>query len=92
MMESYDTFMELMNLMIGILILAAAVLGLPGGYLVLYILLTALAGEYELSITMGIVTYMVSVLLTFGVSFLVGVMVSGKSKKIDMVEALKDAQ
>lgn len=140
MMESYDTFMELLNLMIGILILAAVVLGvvvlynlgimsyverrrelatlkvlgfrdkaigrllisqnmwltaigvllgLPGGYLVLYILLTALAGEYELSITMGIVTYVVSVLLTFGVSFLVGVMVSGKSKKIDMVEALK---
>lgn len=140
MMESYDTFMELLNLMIGILIFAAVVLGvvvlynlgimsyverrrelatlkvlgfrdkaigrllisqnmwltaigvllgLPGGYLVLYILLTALAGEYELSITMGIVTYVVSVLLTFGVSFLVGVMVSGKSKKIDMVEALK---
>lgn len=143
MMESYDTFLELLNLMIGILILAAVVLGvvvlynlgimsyverrrelatlkvlgfrdkaigrllisqnmwltaigvllgLPGGYLVLSILLTALAGEYELSITMGIVTYAVSVLLTFGVSFLVGVMVSGKSKKIDMVEALKDAK
>lgn len=140
MMESYDTFLELLNLMIGILILAAVVLGvvvlynlgimsyverrrelatlkvlgfrdkaigrllisqnmwltaigvllgLPGGYLVLSILLTALVSEYELSITMGIVTYVVSVLLTFGVSFLVGVMVSGKSGKIDMVEALK---
>lgn len=140
MMESYDTFLKLLNLMIGILILAAVVLGvvvlynlgimsyverrrelatlkvlgfrdkaigrllisqnmwltaigvllgLPGGYLVLSILLTALVSEYELSITMGIVTYVVSVLLTFGVSFLVGVMVSGKSKKIDMVEALK---
>lgn len=140
MMESYDTFLKLLNLMIGILILAAVVLGvvvlynlgimsyverrrelatlkvlgfrdkaigrllisqnmwltaigvllgLPGGYLVLSILLTALVSEYELSIAMGIVTYVVSVLLTFGVSFLVGVMVSGKSKKIDMVEALK---
>lgn len=34
-------------------------------------------------------TYIVSILLTFAVSMLVGLMVAAKNKKIDMVEALK---
>lgn len=142
-MESYDTFMELMDLMIVILIVAAVILGivvlynlgimsyierrrelatlkvlgfrdkaigtllisqnmwltvigiligLPGGAGVLYILITALASEYELSITLGILTYTVSILLTLSVSLFVGMMVAGKNKKIDMVEALKGAE
>ncbi len=36
--------------------------------------------------------YCVSVLLTFGVSLLVGMMVARKNRKIDMVEALKIAE
>lgn len=67
-------------------------LGLPGGVGVLYILITALVSEYELSLTLGVLTYSVSVLLTFGVSLLVGFMVARKNKKIDMVEALKGAE
>ena len=142
-MDSYDTFMEIMNLMIAILVIAAIVLGivvlynlgvmsyverhrelatlkvlgfrdkaigkllvsqniwltilgvligLPGGLGVLYVLVTALVSEYELSIMIGWMTYVVSIALTFGVSLLVGLMVARKNKKIDMVEALKGAE
>ena len=142
-MDSYDTFMEIMNLMIVILVIAAIVLGivvlynlgvmsyverhrelatlkvlgfrdkaigkllvsqniwltfigvligLVGGYGVLYVLVKALVSEYELSITIGFMTYIVSIALTFGVSLLVGLMVARRNKKIDMVEALKGAE
>lgn len=142
-METYDTFMEIMNLMVLIFVLAAIVLGtvvlynlgvmsyverrrelatlkilgfrdkhigrllisqniwltvigvligLPAGVGVLYILIISLAGEYELSLVLGVMTYSVSILLTFGVSLVVGWMVAGKNKKIDMVEALKGAE
>lgn len=59
---------------------------------VLQALIVALASEYELSITLGWMTYVVSIAITFGVSLLVGAMVSKKNKKIDMVEALKGAE
>ena len=52
-------------------------------------LLDALAGEYELILVIGPVTYLVSILLTFGVSLIVGLMVARKNKHIDMVAALK---
>ena len=61
----------------------------PTGVLVLRWLITALAGEYEMKLMLGALTYSVSVLLTFGVSLMVGLMVAKKNKKIDMVEALK---
>lgn len=48
--------------------------------------------EDELSLTLGMLTYSVSILLTFGVSLVVGWMVARKNKKIDMVEALKGAE
>lgn len=142
-MDSYDTFMDLMNMMIAVLVVAAivlgivvlynlgvmsyveryrelatlkvlgfrdkqigkllitqniwltfigAALGLPGGVGVLYILIKALVSEYELSLALGPTTYIVSIALTFGVSLLVGFMVSRRNKKIDMVEALKGAE
>ena len=37
-------------------------------------------------------TYVVSALLTFGVSLIVSLMVARKNRKIDMVEALKSAE
>lgn len=143
LMDSYDTFMEIMNTMIVVLVVAAIVLGvvvlynlgvmsyveryrelatlkvlgfrdktigrllisqniwltvigvligLPGGVGILKVLVVSLASEYELSITLGVLTYSVSILLTFGVSLLVGFMVARKNKKIDMVEALKGAE
>ena len=143
LMESYDSFMEIMNLMIILLVVAAVILGtvvlynlgimsyvernrelatlkvlgfrdrhigkllisqniwltvigvvigLAAGEGVLYMLITSLASEYELNLTIGILTFVVSILLTFGVSLVVGLMVSRKNKKIDMVEALKGAE
>ena len=139
-MDSFNTFMDLMNTMIWLLVLAAVILGivvlynlgvmsyteryrematlkvvgfkdnkiarllisqnlwltvlgivigLPAGVGVLQYLLTALASEYELKLVLGWPTYLVSVLLTFGVSFVVGLMVARKNRHIDMVAALK---
>ena len=68
------------------------ILGLPCGLGTLYWMLTALAGEYEMKLMLGPLTYSVSILVTFGVSLLVGWMVARKNKKIDMVEALKSAE
>ena len=52
-------------------------------------LLAALAGEYEMKLMLGALTYSVSILLTFGVSLLVGWMVARKNKRTDITEALK---
>ena len=139
-MDSFDTFMDLMNTMVWLLVLAAVILGivvlynlgvmsyteryremaalkvigfkdskiasllisqnlwltilgiligLPAGVGVLQYLLTALASEYEMKLVLGPATYLVSILLTFGVSFIVGLMVAQKNRHIDMVAALK---
>ncbi len=142
-MDTYDSFMEIMNVMVLIFVVAAivlgtvvlynlgvmsyversrelatlkvlgfrdrhigkllisqniwltvlgAVIGLPAGIGVLQVLLITLADEYELKLCLGVLTYSVSLLVTFGVSLAVSWMVAGKNKKIDMVEALKGAE
>ena len=68
---------------------AEMVFGLPAGVGVLQYLLTALASEYEMKLTLGPATYLLSILLTFGVSLAVGLMVARKNRHIDMVAALK---
>ncbi len=139
-MDSFDTFMDLMNKMIWLLVLAAVILGIvvlynlgvmsyteryrematlkvvgfkdskigrllisqnlwltvigiligvPMGVGVLQYLLTALASEYELKLVLGPATWFISILLTFGVSLVVGLMVARKNRHIDMVAALK---
>ncbi len=139
-MDSFDTFMDLMNKMIWLLVIAAVILGIvvlynlgvmsyteryrematlkvvgfkdskigrllisqnlwltvlgiligvPAGIGVLQYLLAALASEYELKLVLGLPTWLVSVLLTFGVSLAVGLMVARKNRHIDMVAALK---
>lgn len=141
--DSFDSFLELMNLMIVILILAAILLGIvvlynlgvmsyteryrematlkvvgfqdkkigalltgqnlwislfgvavgiPLGAAVLQYLISALASEYEMKTVIDLSTYLVSVLLTVGMSLLVSLMVARKNRKIDMVEALKGAE
>ena len=141
--DSYDTFMDLMNMMVAVLVVAAAILGavvlynlgvmsyiersrelatlkvlgyrdrriarllisqnvwmtvigvalgLPAGIDTLNVLVAALASEYELKVVLGVLTYSVSMTLTFGVSLLVGWAVARKNRKIDMVEALKFAE
>ena len=139
-LDSFDTFMDLMNTMIILLVIAAVVLGivvlynlgimsyteryrematlkvvgfkdsriaglligqnlwltvigiligLPAGIGVLSYLLTALASEYEMKLALGPGTYLLSILLTFMVSLIVGLMVASKNRHIDMVAALK---
>ena len=142
-MDSFDVFMDLMNKMIWLLVIAAVILGIvvlynlgvmsyteryrematlkvvgfkdskigrllisqnlwltvlgiligiPAGIGILQYLLTALASEYELKLVLGLPTWLVSVLLTFGVSLIVGLMVARKNRHIDMVAALKTAE
>ncbi len=142
-MDSFDVFMDLMNKMIWLLVIAAVILGIvvlynlgvmsyteryrematlkvvgfkdskigrllisqnlwltvlgiligvPVGVGVLQYLLTALASEYELKLVLGLPTWLVSILLTFGVSLAVGLMVAQKNRHIDMVAALKTAE
>ncbi|MBR1584144.1 MAG: ABC transporter permease [Clostridia bacterium] len=142
-MDSFDSFLELMNVMIFLLVVAAVVLGIvvlynlgvmsyteryrematlkvvgfkdrkigsllisqnlwltvvgiligvPAGVGVLKYLLDALASEYEMNMVIGPATYLISILLTFGVSLIVGLMVARKNKRIDMVSALKTAE
>lgn len=67
-------------------------LGLPAGFGVLYWIIKALAGEYELKVLVHFSSYLIAILLTFGVSILVGLLISKKNKHIDMVEALKDKE
>ena len=74
------------------LTVAGVLLGLPGGFGALYWLIQMLATEYELKVSVGVLTYAVSILLTFGTSLAVGWMVAKKNRKIDMVEALKGAE
>ena len=139
-MNSFDTFMDLMNKMIILLVIAAVILGIVvlynlgvmsyteryrematlkvvgfkdsrigrllisqnlwltvlgiiiglfAGWGVLNYLLNALASEYELKLVIGPVTYGVSILMTFGVSLAVGLMIARKNRTIDMVAALK---
>jgi len=142
-MDSFDVFMDLMNKMIWLLVIAAVILGIvvlynlgvmsyteryrematlkvvgfkdskigrllisqnlwltvlgiligvPVGVGVLQYLLTALASEYELKLVLGLPTWLVSILLTFGVSLVVGLMVARKNRHIDMVAALKTSE
>ena len=72
--------------------LTGVVIGIPLGILTLDYLLKTLAGEYEMSLTVSAVAYIISVMLTFGMSLPVRLMVARKNKKIDMVEALKGAE
>jgi hypothetical protein len=53
-------------------------IGLPAGVGVLQYLLTALASEHEMKLTLGPLTYLVSISLTFGVSLIVGWMIARK--------------
>lgn len=68
------------------------IIGLPLGVGTLQLLITMLASEYELKLTLGALTYLVSILLTFGVSLIVGVLIAKKNQKINMVEALKGVE
>ena len=71
---------------------AGILTGLPLGLITLDYLLKKLAPEYEMRMSVSPATFFISIILTLGVSLLVSLMVAGKNKKIDMVEALKGAE
>ncbi len=68
---------------------AGIIVGIPLGLWVLDYLIGALASEYEMVSCVTITTYIISIVLTVGVSLFVSLIISKKNKKIDMVEALK---
>lgn len=65
------------------------VVGLPLGIFTLDYLIKALAPEYEMSLMLGPLTFISGIVITLGVSLLVGFMIARKNKKINMVESLK---
>lgn len=68
------------------------IIGFPAGIGVLQALLITLGNEYELKMHLGVTAYLVSLLVTVGVSLAVSLIVARKNKKIDMVGALKGAE
>ena len=72
--------------------LLGILIGIPAGRAALQYLLKKLAGEYEMNMAIYPASYLISIVLTFGVSLLVSIMVSRKNKKIDMVESLKGTE
>ena len=139
-MKSMDSFMEIMNLFVVILIISAVILGIivlynlgimsfteryrematlkvigfndrkignllisqniwlsllgiligtPTAYGTLALLIKMLAGEYEMSCYISLPSLLISTVLTLSVSFVVGLIIARKSRKIDMVSALK---
>ena len=65
------------------------IIGIPLGVLTLSTLIKTLASEYEMSVSVGFFSYVITAVLTVGMSLLVGALIANKNKKIDMVEALK---
>ena len=65
------------------------VVGLPLGIFTLDYLIKALASEYEMNIMLGPLTFISGIVITLGVSLVVGFMIARKNKKINMVESLK---
>ncbi len=65
------------------------IIGIPLGALTLSYMLKTLASEYEMKMAIGFGSYVITAILTVGMSLLVSLMVARKNKKIDMVEALK---
>lgn len=72
-----------------LLTVAGIIIGIPAAMGVLKFLIVKLAKEYELRISVSMLSFVISIALVFGVSLIVGLMIARKNKRIDMVEALK---
>lgn len=68
------------------------IIGLPLGAYLLDILLRALAGEYEMNMAFGYLSYIVGIAVPFLVSLVTIYLISKKTKKLDMVSALKERE
>ncbi len=71
---------------------AGTLLGIPAGTWALNYLMNLLAGEYEMETMVGAVSILPATALNLGVAVIVGWMISGKNRSINMVEALKGAE
>ena len=74
------------NLLISII---GIIIGIPLGILTLSSMLKSLASEYEMKMSIGIPSYLFTIILTLSMSLFVSGMIARKNRKIDMVEALK---
>lgn len=72
--------------------LAGTLLGIPAGIWALTFLMNMLAGEYEMETMVGPVSILPAAALNLGVAVIVGWMISGKNRRINMVEALKGTE
>lgn len=68
------------------------IIGLPLGAYLLDILLRALTGEYEMNMAFGYLSYIVGIVVPFLVSLVTIYLISKKTKKLDMVSALKERE
>ena len=69
--------------------LAGTLLGIPAGIWALTYLMDLLAAEYEMETTVGPVSILLATALNLGTAVAVGLMIAGKNRRINMVEALK---
>lgn len=69
--------------------LLGTIIGIPLGVWTLDYLIKALASEYEMSLSISWLSFVISILITLGVSWFVSIVIANKNKKIDMVESLK---
>ena len=69
--------------------MAGTLLGIPAGIWALTYLMDLLAAEYEMETTVGPVSILLATALNLGTAVVVGLMIAGKNRRINMVEALK---
>ncbi|MCR5350375.1 MAG: ABC transporter permease [Acholeplasmatales bacterium] len=71
------------------LTIVGIIVGIPFGILVVNIVMKMLAGDYELTIIYGWMTWLFSVVFALCTSLVISYFLSKKNKKVNMVEALK---
>lgn len=69
--------------------LLGTIIGISFGAWALDYLIKTLASEYEMSLSISWLSFVISILITLGVSWFVSIVIANKNKKIDMVESLK---
>lgn len=69
--------------------LLGTIIGIPLGVWTLDYLIKALTSEYEMSLSISWSSFVISILITLGISWFVSIVIANKNKKIDMVESLK---